>query len=695
MSDPIKRTETTHIDGKSGNARCTAQWLLENLNRKGRVTHPITHNNQLTFFICGAAGFADIAAQIGQARDTIDIICWGFDPAMELLRAGSRWPRGATYGDLLIAAGKRGVRVRLLVWHEPTAIGPANQHNMPGYTHDTDTWAPGPVDAACISAAGSVAKLQDYLKKPQSERGLHARFPVLESHLPRRPEDVPTCARREYCRSWYQAAFAGQLEGITLRTRKGSSVDIEANLTRATATQASGARPSGLERKGMVHGGSHHQKPILIDYDYNEGEKAVGYVMGLNSLTDYWDSPEHLLDNPLRERGGKREACEGIQQRPADTGFRTFKPYRDYACRIDRGGALVALYKNFIAAWQGDSYLRVPPREVKAMMDVRDWQRAPSVLTRARTDGECTAQIVRTCAEDRDTSIRDSYFVATDNATLGAGYIYIENQYFQYEEWSRRLLQTRQSGGALYVRACGPAGKSLRDRPLLHVFIVTPTPEKAPMLPRTYDALATLGQQDGLTGQQDMIDRANRIAAFPDYTAMPGDPPRRAMQPDSVVEHANAIDKSDATRLAQDYGIKVCTAMLYACSFDRGQWRYREIYIHSKLMIVDDLFITLGSANLNHRSMAVDSEINISVNAPEQARALRKTIWEQLTSGLENASGGNGSKNEIADAFEQWKRLMESNLWAVLSPPGSTGAHKLGGFVLPLSDRRSSTLRLG
>ncbi len=38
-------------------------------------------------------------------------------------------------------------------------------------------------------------------------------------------------------------------------------------------------------------------------------------------------------------------------------------------------------------------------------------------------------------------------------------------------------------------------------------------------------------------------------------------------------------------------------------------------YIHSKLMIVDDIAITLGSANLTNRSMGLDTELNLTWNA--------------------------------------------------------------------------------
>jgi phosphatidylserine/phosphatidylglycerophosphate/cardiolipin synthase-like enzyme len=37
-----------------------------------------------------------------------------------------------------------------------------------------------------------------------------------------------------------------------------------------------------------------------------------------------------------------------------------------------------------------------------------------------------------------------------------------------------------------------------------------------------------------------------------------------------------------------------------------------SVYIHAKLMIVDDRFMTVGSANFTNRSMAIDSELNLS-----------------------------------------------------------------------------------
>lgn len=42
----------------------------------------------------------------------------------------------------------------------------------------------------------------------------------------------------------------------------------------------------------------------------------------------------------------------------------------------------------------------------------------------------------------------------------------------------------------------------------------------------------------------------------------------------------------------------------------------RATYIHSKLLLVDDAFLSVGSANLTNRSMGVDTELHVSWEAP-------------------------------------------------------------------------------
>ncbi len=53
------------------------------------------------------------------------------------------------------------------------------------------------------------------------------------------------------------------------------------------------------------------------------------------------------------------------------------------------------------------------------------------------------------------------------------------------------------------------------------------------------------------------------------------------------------------------------------------------IYVHAKIAIIDDEWYTVGSANLNRRGLATDSEINAHTIDPAGARALRLRLWAE------------------------------------------------------------------
>jgi phosphatidylserine/phosphatidylglycerophosphate/cardiolipin synthase-like enzyme len=671
-SENYLRTETVHIDEASCNATSTIQWFAENKNKKGSATHPITHNNKLSLHICGKEGFAAIAKDIQEAKGSIDLVCWGFDPGMELVRNGYNWPRAETYGDLLIAAGRRGVQVRLLVWYSYS--GGKKQKHMPGHTHGTSPWRilDSDVEVRQIDSKRSVQLIHEHARDNRHKK---------EWNLS--GDKLAAMAREEYCCSWYKAAFAGRLEGIKIRTRDGAAGSIARSLGQETR------KPDAIEYGLEVGAGTHHQKPVLIDFAYGDGKKAVAYVMGLNSLTDYWDTPEHGVENPLREQGAAKTKQEHAQGVKDAFDFETLKPYRDYACRIEGGRALILIHENFERAWAragGDT---------KASQYVCD--KPPSALLRKSASGDSTVQIVRTQPEEKDFTIKDIYFNATRVAAGGTGYLYMENQYFQYQDWAEHLLAIRKNVIAGWKRSCAKIGKGIEDLPVMHVFVVIPAPEMAEMIPRTYDTLATLGQQGGMTGQVKMIEHANsqpKQAHFEDAVDRRASVSTTQALSDVVVA-ANKIDKPSELILKETFGLQVCVAVLNACEFNqaRRQWRYREIYIHSKLLLVDDGFFTLGSANLNQRSMAVDSEINLATNDPRHATALRKRIWSQLTGG--KYDGGNATPREIKKTFKDWVALMNENKDRQKSSSTDPKKKQMEGFIVPLDDGRSSTTRYG
>jgi phosphatidylserine/phosphatidylglycerophosphate/cardiolipin synthase-like enzyme len=60
-----------------------------------------------------------------------------------------------------------------------------------------------------------------------------------------------------------------------------------------------------------------------------------------------------------------------------------------------------------------------------------------------------------------------------------------------------------------------------------------------------------------------------------------------------------------------------------------GEERYRSIYVHAKVAIVDDLWSTVGSANLNNRGMRDDAEMNVATLDAALARGLRLLLWAE------------------------------------------------------------------
>jgi phosphatidylserine/phosphatidylglycerophosphate/cardiolipin synthase-like enzyme len=54
-----------------------------------------------------------------------------------------------------------------------------------------------------------------------------------------------------------------------------------------------------------------------------------------------------------------------------------------------------------------------------------------------------------------------------------------------------------------------------------------------------------------------------------------------------------------------------------------------QLYVHAKIGIVDDRWLTIGSANLNAHSFFNDTEVNVQVDDPELARGTRLRLWSE------------------------------------------------------------------
>src|SRR5204862_6018396 len=97
---------------------------------------------------------------------------------------------------------------------------------------------------------------------------------------------------------------------------------------------------------------------------------------------------------------------------------------------------------------------------------------------------------------------------------------------------------------------------------------------------------------------------------------------------------------------------------LLACTlYQRGDDEAaRPVYVHAKIGLVDDEWLTLGSANLNEHSLFNDTEFNVVTCDAELARQTRLRLWtEHLQRPLREVSG---DSTRVVD--ELWKPIAEA-----------------------------------
>ena len=707
-----------------GSCKASLQWFLED---QPDASAYMSHRNAMNYFVCGEEAFASIAASIQAAKKCIDIVCWGFDPAMELTRnAANAWPRGETWASLLLGAargefnGGHPVQVRVLSWFDGLgsmanigSVTPWANNNMPGFIG----WG------SVRQTPEQQSLLTKYLQPDQRLSASERR------------------ERREWVNHhWYGLVMNGNLPGISLRVRNGDSAAIAANLQQADPLR-DGKLPaelSALEAGLVGKFGTYHQKTVLIDYDDTSADaEPVGYVMGLNSVTDYWDTRAHFHTDPKRGAGWESVI-------PNDEA--TLKPYQDYATQI-RGDALVMVAKNFTDAWN-DPQAKGSGQPLTRVCDLKH---PPAQLTRNLPSTPHSVQIVRTEPKAKERNIERLYYQTAQSAR---DYIYIENQYFQYAPWVK-FLKTKRIAFKAALTNCGALAK---DHPELHLFVVTPTPENGQMVPRTHDMVKELGHGSSMPNQtkklEDEIkqhdaalrryDAAIKVYQGPNGRTMY--PPPKPAPLSSVAQtykdsgggKADALIEAD---LRTTLGLRSVVASMWAFDGDfvakqRDAQRkraalqaradalqaqaaqpdadpavksvaamtnqklqtltnaananlYREIYIHSKLMVADDSMFTIGSANINARSFYGDGEINMVSDCPKTSERLRREVWGMQTQGADECDGGTGLSIDISKAFRNWKDLIASN--AINKNIGKP----IVGFLVPLHDERTSSVRVG
>ena len=108
------------------------------------------------------------------------------------------------------------------------------------------------------------------------------------------------------------------------------------------------------------------------------------------------------------------------------------------------------------------------------------------------------------------------------------------------------------------------------------------------------------------------------------------------------------------------------------------------LYVHAKVGIVDDEWLTVGSANLNDHSLFNDTEMNLACCDPDLARATRLRLWsEHLELPRDEVAG---DPAEVIDRL--WRPIAGEQLERRRS--GAKRTHRL--LELPGVSRRSRAL---
>lgn len=615
IGDYLYKTPLTY-QCKSPPRQCLAQpWFARTPNP---VYYP-RYRCAIEPLICGEDVFRQVAKDVANARDSVDIITWGFDPGMVLVR-GATAEDGMRYGDLLkqIATRKNNpVKVRLLVWHDDVAAH-LQMKNNPGFF---GTMFP--------SIDGLVTSYYS------------------ETH-------------QAYNAEWYEQVCAGAIPNIHFHVREVPSKFLSAALEGETVPLNPMA---GLAAMYI----SHHQKMLLIDYELPK--QAIGYVMGHNSITDFWDTKEHKFRDRRRERFYKMDHVK-LQEKAwkQGQGFDAFnytmtasqerekvrvvqayldahsyvsKPYQDVSCRV-RGPILYDLNHNFCQAWEESTppsslfarlcwliQVPMPLKPVNVVKKIQHYlhdEMDPQFVARRKnftpgsfnfSGGNHNLQLLRTQPLHGEKCIKECYANLTRQMLH---YMFIQNQYIQYEPWAKYLVEC-----ASRLRAAG-------YREPVYIFILTSTPENDGMDLPTYDVASTLGLSETMRYQhEESLKKARALKA-----------PRKITPKELAVQ-----------------GIEVFMGSLWTCAEVERKlqpWEYEEIYIHSKVAIVDDAAFTIGSANLNLRSMALDSELNVLSDAFEVAYQLRVDLFRQCTT-----DPGPSAFSGMRDTFIDWKETAERN----------------------------------
>ncbi|SER15900.1 PLD-like domain-containing protein [Amphritea atlantica] len=704
------------IEERTLRGTATLNWWAQKENKYDPRPH-----SDIKPLINGERAFGAVEDAIIHAKSSIDIISWGFDPAMRLSRPESKGLKGKEIGTLLAEKAKQGVEVRVLIWKnalanflENTVVGDglfSRGGTMAG-SGIMSTSSPHDAYQNLLDERLELIVLRDRYKHQRGGTNSQKNLERIEFSLAHIEEqlnkdhDYGGTVRGSggtfmdadaeiYTRDWFKQVHSGGFPGVEFKTRdfdkKLEELEFhqarhpylgmffghrEKLMLRLLSDKLSG-RDVSLTWKMVGALGffpSHHQKMVLTDY--MQPEIARGFVMGHNLHRNYWDTDAHNFDEPRRDWG--------------------FGPWQDISTEV-KGPILCDLNENFCTAWDRESHFwtrwwGTTLADVRSKITYKDFY---------DVNYSGMAQIIRTHPYDgrsgkgQETSILESYKNAISNAT---DFVYTENQYFRYPQLAKWMKEQ-----AILLKKQGAKRE-------LYWFVVTNTVKNSFYSSSTYEMMHEVGQEQLMPQvQRDRVFllkekrlRLKSLMANPrqryqdtglrkeiqdleQEIRLDADEQQRLEQSEAEINRMEKLEEMDEEgqgmtvaeqkeledlrkkhgykliepHLITQPGLNVVVATLVSFKkLPEGKCKYKDIYIHSKLQVVDDHYFLLSSANINKRSLETDSELGVHAPRPDIAKQFTDHLWN-LHAGRREGTSKDDFSHWEETATKNWKRRMQ------------------------------------
>jgi len=364
---------------------------------------------------------------------------------------------------------------------------------------------------------------------------------------------------------------------------------------------------------------THHQKSVIADAPgaYDDRRRLTAFVGGLDLTGGRYDTPDFELFSTLLDEHNGDFRNSNAKSVPPEQGPR--EPWHDIHCRVE--GPIVAdVLNNFIERWskQGTKEIRhldfkneycqgidlYAPAPVADPAKVWNCQLFRSITVDSANFMEASRMSHLNSKKGRmvDSSIAQAYIQLIRGAQ---NFIYIENQYFLGSAYSWHQNDDTNCNHTIPAEIAQKVVEKIRNGERFTAYIVIPMfpeghPESMPIQEILYWQYRTMEMMYDMVGNALRESQHHPICQQANHPTdwllflCPGK--REAGGP-----HLDALE----------------TATEPMAQIFRKTLRF-PIYVHSKMIIVDDSYILVGSANINQRSMAGtrDTEMAIGSHQP-------------------------------------------------------------------------------